>query len=226
MSNILPNNLTMIFSEQQWRTSGSPSSEERPKQITFSDFKEPGTEKSSNIKDYNSLNTWLINTSNWLKNTYTSIEQYKETIINNIWTKHQKIPYNQFPPNMQETLIKLKKQGILTDLNSLTFEMARVLTVLDAANAFNKYSFSFVAVSANYDIARHNLSFAVTLNSFPWNEDTEVKIATETNELYATFTKRTDTSINFQVSNSFDSEARKLAQNFKKFQTISLTKGV
>ena len=103
--------------------------------------------------------------------------------------------------------------------------MARVLTVLDAANAFNKPTFSFVAVGAKYDINRHNLSFDATITDFPWSSDTKVRLTTGSYDLYATFTKY-DTEIHFQVSNNYKEQAINLAKDFKPFQTVKLTKGV
>ena len=74
--------------------------------------------------------------------------------------------------------------------------MARVLTVLDAANEFNKPTFSFAAVGAEYNINRHNLSFKATIDDFPWNSGTKVRLTTGSYDLYATFTKH-DTEIHF-----------------------------
>lgn len=223
-SHRLPNGL--IYFGINWEKKGSSASSETTKSANFADFTIPGTDIKANINDYNSLSNWLNNTSNWIDKTLENTAKDKETIVDNIWVKHQKVPYTQFPRNIQESLTKLKKQGILTDIDSLTFEMARVLTVLDAANEFNKPTFSFVAVGAKYDIDHHKLSFDVTLDSFPWNEDTRVRLTTETSQIYAYFTSFDETTVNFQVNDDYAAEAKKLAENFKKFQTVQLTKGV
>lgn len=232
-SHRLPNGL--IYLGINWQTKESSITPETTKSANFADFTIPGQPfvdsnghliNQANINDYNSLSNWLNNTSSWIDKTLEKTAEYKETIVDNIWVKHQKVPYTQFPRNIQETLIKLKKQGILTDIDSLTFEMARVLTVLDAANEFNKPTFSFVAVGAKYDIDHHKLSFDVTLDSFPWNEDTRVRLTTETSQIYAYFTSFDETTVNFQVNDDYAAEAKKLAENFKKFQTVQLTKGV
>ena len=222
-SHRLPNGL--IYFGINWEKKGSSANPETTKSADFADFTIPGTDDKANINDYNSLSNWLNNTSSWIDKTLENTADYKETIVDNIWVKHQKVPYTQFPRNIQESLIKLKKQGILTDIDSLTFEMARVLTVLDAANAFNKPTFSFVAVGAKYDINRHNLSFDATITDFPWSSDTKVRLTTGSYDLYATFTK-CDTEINFQVSNNYQEQAINLAKDFKPFQTVKLTKGV
>ena len=215
----------LIYFGINWEKNGSSAPSEATKSADFADFTIPGTDDKANINDYNSLSNWLNNTSSWIDKTLEKTAEYKETIVDNIWVKHQKVPYTQFPRNIQESLTKLKKQGILTDIDSLTFEMARVLTVLDAANAFNKPTFSFVAVGAKYDINRHNLSFDATITDFPWSSDTKVRLTTGSYDLYATFTK-CDTKIYFQVSNNYKEQAINLAKDFKPFQTVQLTKGV
>lgn len=222
-SHRLPNGL--IYLDIKWKTKEGSITPETAKSANFADFTIPGTDIKANINDYNSLSNWLNNTSSWIDKTLENTAKDKETIVNNIWVKHQKIPYTQFPHNIQESLTKLKKQGILTDIDSLTFEMARVLTILDAANEFNKPTFSFVAVGAKYDIDRHNLSFKSTITDFPWNSDTKVRLTTGSYDLYATFTKY-DTEIHFQVSNNYQEQAINLAKDFKPFQTVQLTKGV
>ena len=222
-SHRLPNGL--IYFGINWEKKGSSASSETTKSADFADFTIPGTNTQANINDYNSLSNWLNNTSTWIDKTLENTANYKETIVDNIWVKHQKVPYTQFPRNIQESLTKLKKQGILTDIDSLTFEMARVLTVLDAANAFNKPTFSFVAVGAKYDINHHNLSFDATITDFPWSSDTKVRLTTGLYDLYATFTK-CDDKIHFQVSNNYQEQAKNLAEDFKPFQTVQLTKGV
>ena len=222
-SHRLPNGL--IYFGINWEKKGSSTNPETTKSADFADFTIPGTDIKANINDYNSLSNWLNNTSNWIKETLKETANHKETIVDNIWVKHQKVPYTQFPRNIQESLTKLKKQGILTDIDSLTFEMARVLTVLDAANAFNKPTFSFVAVGAKYDINRHNLSFDATITDFPWSSDTKVRLTTGSYDLYVTFTKY-DAKIYFQVSNNYKEQAINLAKDFKPFQTVQLTKGV
>lgn len=229
---ILSNGLT--YPDFNWKTEGTSVSE-TPKSIDFADFATPGQPfvdsnghsiNQANITNYTDLKNWLTSTTRWLDDKVKDTTDIKETIVNNIWVKHQKVPYNNFPPNIQETLMKLKKQDILTDLDSLTFEMARVLTILDAANEFNKPTFSFVAVGAKYDIDRHKLSFDATLNSFPWNEDTRVRLTTEASQIYAYFTSFDKTTVNFQVNKDYATGAKELADSFKKFQTIQLTKGV
>ena len=222
-SHILPNGLTYL--DITWKTEESSITPETTKSANFADFTIPGTDIQANINDYNSLSNWLNNTSSWIKETLKNTAKDKETIVDNIWVKHQKVPYTQFPRNIQESLTKLKKQGILTDIDSLTFEMARVLTVLDAANEFNKPTFSFAAVGAEYNINRHNLSFKATIDDFPWNSGTKVRLTTGSYDLYATFTKH-DTEIHFQVSNNYQEQAKNLAEDFKPFQTVQLTKGV
>lgn len=222
MSNKLENGLT-YFGVAWEKNKDSSTSSETTKNIEFADFTTPGQSTKANITNFDDLSRWLNNTESWIKDSLEKTAGYRETIVNNIWTKHQKVPYSQFPPNIQETLTKLKKQDILTDLDSLTFEMARVLTVLDAANLFNKPTFSFVAVGANYD--NHKLSFDVTLDSFPWNENTKVRLTTETSQLYAYFTSVDKTTINFQINDSYDAEAKELVKNFKRFQTVQLTRG-
>lgn len=228
----LSNGLT--YTDFNWTTNKETSVPEIPKSIDFADFTIPGQPfvdnnghliNQANITNYTDLKNWLTSTTKWLNDTLKSTANYKETIVNNIWVKHQKIPYTQFPRNIQETLIKLKKQGILTDIDSLTFEMARVLTVLDAANAFNKPTFSFVAVGAEYNTNRHNLSFDATITNFPWSTGTKVRLTTGSYDLYATFTK-CDAKIHFQVSNNYREQAIDLAKDFKPFQTVQLTKGV
>lgn len=223
INNRLANGL--IYFINNWKTGDSSVTPETPKSADFADFTIPGTNIQANINDYNSLNNWLNNTSSWIDKTLENTAKDKETIVNNIWTKHQKVPYTQFPRNIQESLTKLKKQGILTDIDSLTFEMARVLTILDAANEFNKPTFSFAAVGAEYNIDRHNLSFKATIDDFPWNSGTKVRLTTGSYDLYATFTKH-DTEIHFQVSNNYQEQAINLAEDFKPFQTVQLTKGV
>lgn len=222
-SHRLPNGL--IYLDIKWKTKEGSITPETAKSADFADFTIPGTDIKANINDYNSLSNWLNNTSSWIDKTLENTAKDKETIVNNIWTKHQKVPYTQFPRNIQESLTKLKKQGILTDIDSLTFEMARVLTVLDAANEFNKPTFSFAAVGAEYNIDRHNLSFKATIDDFPWNSGTKVRLTTGSYDLYATFTKH-DTEIHFQVSNNYQEQAINLAEDFKPFQTVQLTKGV
>ena len=215
----------LIYFGINWEKEGSSAPSETTKSANFADFTIPGTDIQANINDYNSLSNWLNNTSSWIKETLENTAKDKKTIVDNIWVKHQKVPYTQFPRNIQESLTKLKKQGILTDIDSLTFEMARVLTVLDAANEFNKPTFSFAAVGAEYNIDRHNLSFKSTITDFPWNSDTKVRLTTGSYDLYATFIKY-NTEIHFQVSNNYQEQAINLAKDFKPFQTVQLTKGV
>lgn len=85
-SHRLPNGL--IYLDIKWKTKEGSITPETAKSANFADFTIPGTDIKANINDYNSLSNWLNNTSSWIDKTLENTAKDKETIVNNIWTKH------------------------------------------------------------------------------------------------------------------------------------------